>query len=1466
MRLKLTLRRPRQPDESDDVLVTVDAAATIAELAAAIATCSPSAPSAKLPFSIRIEGGDGDRVAPRDLPVVEAGLASGQTISLVPVDGRFTDERERTDHAARLIVIDGPDAGKQFGLARGVNQLGREAGNDVRLTDPMVSKQHARIVVTDVVEVVDLGSSNGVIIGGERVPRAVIGADDEVLLGRSAVKVEHRGAIGPGAATTSAFHNRAPRLDVLYDGKDLEAPKPPAPPQRQRVPIIPLIAPILMGCILFAVTRQLVTVLFVALSPLMAVGNVMEYRIFGRREYVEGVKEFHVELDRFIEEVAAAVAEEADVRRREQPATIEALAAIDDRSPLLWALRPDRPGFLTLRVGLARQGARTKVVLPSAGGATDLRDELRAVAERFATVDDVPVVADLTEVGSFGVAGPREPAMAVARGLVLRVAGLHSPTDVVLAAMASSVAAETWDWLKWLPHTPSDHSPLACEHLASTPGGCLRLVTALEELIERRAELSATDAGARSPAVLVLIDEGPPVERGRLVELTEAGPAVGVHVVWVASTTAALPGACRAFVNVAPNRPGVGTVSFVDGGLVVADVRLEVVGAEEAMRTARALSPVVDAGARLDDDSDLPASIPLLTLVGPEVADEVEVVVDRWRTSGSLPLEHDGRPRQRRKGEGHLRATVGVGTGPPFVLDLRAQGPHALVGGTTGSGKSEFLQTWVVALALEHSPHRVTFLFVDYKGGSAFSDCTKLPHSVGLVTDLTPHLVKRVLTSLNAELRHREELLNAKRVKDLLELEEKGDPDAPPSLIIVVDEFAALVKEVPDFVDGMVNVAQRGRSLGLHLVLATQRPAGVIKDNLRANTNLRIALRMADADDSIDVAGTPLAADFDPARPGRAMARVGPGRTSLFQSAYLGGWTSKEKPKPDIEVATLTFGAATVWEPPEPDAEVGADPAGPKDLQRLVRNLRAANRHLGLPVPRRPWLDHLASAYDLTRAPQSRNDNELVYAILDDPVNQRQTAAAFRPDQEGNMVVFGTGGSGKSTFLRTLAIVAGVSSRGGPCHVYGLDFGARGLQMLEPLPHVGAIINGEDDERIIRLLRTLRRMIDERSVRYAARNASTIEDFRSRTGERGEPRILVLVDGIGAFRQAYEVGEKGRWFEVFQSIASDGRQMGVHVVLTADRGAAVPAALASVIQKRLVLRLANEMEYASLGVDEDNFDKDSPAGRGFVHDDEVQVLVLGGTADTARQASAVSQLAQEMKSLAPWPPAPRVGRLPERVRLGELPVSVDGQPSLGVADDSLAALGFVTTGVLLVAGPPRSGRTSVLASLILSLRRQRPDAVIAYLGSARSPVRSLLPWLCAAEDTDSVAELAKELDNRLSSREPALADLTVVVEGVPDYLNTAADLPLQELFRACRAAGAFVLAEGETSALASSWPLFPPLRAARHGLVLQPDQMDGESLFKTSLPRIARAEFPPGRGFYVRDGKAVRAQCALPEL
>ncbi len=1481
MKIRATLRRP--DGDRDNLIMTVDTGATIAQIAAAIVERDPRGDYQRLGYepgttTLEVKPFDSSTFVPLDPEATadDLALAPGVTVQVI------TWDEVPQPQIAILHVLDGPESGAAFAVHRGSTVLGRGDDCDIVLADHKVSKRHARIIATDArMDIVDLNSANGILVQGEPVPRLELKDGVQFQLGASLLMLTVLETSQPDRPRVSELlFTRTPRVEGRFPVLELEGADLPQPSDPQPFPWLAMAAPLILGGVLFAITQQLFTILFIALSPFLMIGTWLTTRSTTARKLREQRARFTEQMGRLETRIGRERVRELDVRAAETPELHEIYVSAMEAGPALWTRRPEHWSFGSIRLGSGDLASRVRVKEPAN------RD--RAFPESVAEFDDlveshrsigpVPVVERLDACGALGVTGSAVPHLL--RGIVGQLAGTHAPSELVIASMVDGRWAEELADLVWLPHSWEAERVLGVPALADSASAGLRVVAALEELLDARSNgagghrlgvlKEAAAASARGalvgeddqlatgtpsplPIVVVIVSDDAPVDRARLIQIAERGAGLGVFPIWLADSPARIPAACRTFVSVDDVTHA--CVNFVRTGEVVEPAVIDGLDAEQFAALCRSLARFRDDGVVERDASDIPRSVSLVEILGSDFITSSAAIVDRWGQNGTI-FGREG----AQSGAGKLRALVGQGPSDAMHLDLRAQGPHALVGGTTGSGKSEFLQAWVLGMAAEYSPQRVTFLFVDYKGGSAFADCTELPHFVGMVTDLSPHLVRRALISLRAELHYRESLFNRKKAKDILELEKRGDPDTPPALVIVIDEFAALVNEVPEFVDGVVDVAQRGRSLGIHLIMATQRPAGVIKDNLRANTNLRVALRMADEADSVDVVGLKDAALLDSSLPGRAMAKTGPGRVSLFQSAYTGGWSQRTQREPSIDIDSLAFGLPSRWPIPEhlQTAEVDEDDLGPNDQKLLVGCMSDAAAALSMGAPRRPWLDELAPIYDLTELRQ-RTDSELVLGVIDLPERQSQVPVYFRPDVEGNLAVFGTGGSGKSALLRTLAVSAGITPKGGPVHVYGLDFGAGGLRMLEPLPHVGAVISGDDTERVMRLLTMLRAELDRRSQEYSAVDASTITEYRSLAGKPDEPRIVILVDGFPTFRNEYE-GVPGRAdaYQALQQLIAEGRSSGIHVALSADRGQSVPSVINAMIQRRVVLRMSDSDAYAMLDVPRDILTADSPPGRSAIDRAEAQIAVIGGSREARQQAAAIVDLAESIRKSGASI-APSVKSLPVEVFSDELPSVLNDRRVIGVAESDLEPFGIEPSGVLILAGPPLSGRSTALRTLATAAISARKAPVSVYLGNQRSALLSTVQWTHVATDANAALSILSEVT---SSDKIEASDLVLVIEGIADYANSLAESQIGELVRRAKRGEGVVIVDGDVSEFTSSFGLMGEIKAARRGLVLQPETHDGDAILKTPFPRISRGEFPPGRGYVVDGGRLHKVQVA----
>ena len=739
-------------------------------------------------------------------------LRVGDQLILSPEGQRETRERQATPEEApfRVAVVGGRLAGTRIALASGEHILGRGAGATVMIDDASLAEEQIRIRV----------AADGVHLSrAADVPETVV--DDEPLdgersvdpgqvvrAGRTLLVFERREPREPPPTGRDGVvpFNRPPQVRPRLTPQRLEAPEPPTETQRMRIPLPAMVLPLFAGVGLWLFTKNPTSLVFAALSPVMAGWNYVADRRRGKSTYGRRTQDFRQKLDELKQSLAAARTAELQARRRLAPNAAELVERARSCRPELWERRPEDDGFLGLRLGTADSPAVVEVDIPRRGD-DELVAEIDELVQPYRTVKDVPVVLPLGVLGAAGVSGLANRVAAHGRWLVFQAATLHSPRDLVLCGAFARERLDDWDWLKWLPHTRAGGSPLET-HLASDAITARTLLEELSKLLEERRSQRAQSA-ARSrqlPVVLLLLDEGIAPERALIGPIMAEGADHGIVVLWLGSDVRALPGECRAVVEL----DGEGALKLTDTqrGEVVENVTADELTLKLARDAAVALASVVDVSAT-EGRGRLPRQVSLVELLGFEEVSS-STVAGRWRT-------YDGR----------RSALLGAAADGPFEVDLVLDGPHALIGGTTGSGKSELLQTLVSSLAATAPPDRLNFLLVDYKGGAAFKECVALPHTVGFVTDLDAHLTNRARISLDAELKRREELLRRAGAKDLAEMERRDPGAAPPSLVIVVDEFATLANEIPEFVEGVVDVAQRGRTLGLHLVLATQRPRGV---------------------------------------------------------------------------------------------------------------------------------------------------------------------------------------------------------------------------------------------------------------------------------------------------------------------------------------------------------------------------------------------------------------------------------------------------------------------------------------------------------------------------------------------------------------------------------------------------------------------------------------------------------------
>ncbi|MEU2438607.1 type VII secretion protein EccCa [Streptomyces rubradiris] len=1278
-------------------------------------------------------------------------------------------------------------------------------------------------------------------------------------------------------------------------------PPPELPRGHQESVLMQLLPTLGMGgSVVFFFTNgqpfmKIMGMIMIASTVAMSVAMVVRFRRGSQGQLADMRRDYLSYLSQTRRSAVATARRQRDAQYYLHPSP-EQLWALVAEGSRVWERRPGDEDFAHVRIGLGAQPLASPLIAPETGPVEQLEPLTAGAMQRFlaahGTVADLPMAVSLRAFYHVTVSGEAQSVRASARALVGSLASLHSPQDLVIAVAAGREALAHWDWAKWLPH-------------AQAPGavdgaGSRRLIGSDPRELEDLLATRLTGRPRFHPAAAPLLDEP--------------------HIVLVLDDLSLLPDSVLANpeglqgVTVLEVVPGELTTAGGDLSIVVQPglLRLEsghgevyegspdALSYESAEALARQLAPLRMASGG-DDDEPLLANLEFTDLLG-------------LGDAASVDTKRTWRPRALAE---RLRVPIGLGEdGRPVMLDLKeaaqeGMGPHGLCVGATGSGKSELLRTLVLGLAVTHSSETLNFVLADFKGGATFAGMAQMPHVAAVITNLADDLtlVDRMGDSIRGELNRRQELLrdagNYANIHDYEKARAAGAPLQPiPSLVLVIDEFSELLTAKPDFIEMFVQIGRIGRSLGVHLLLASQRLEEGRLRGLETYLSYRIGLRTFSAAESRAALGVPDAYEL-PNVPGSGFLKYGTDEMVRFKAAYVSGvyrsggrQTALPGGRLPVDRRPVLFTATevpvryTAIPQQRTDSEPEVDEAlADTVLDVIVRRLEAQG-----PAAHQVWLPPLESppALDallpgLTAVPGrglTQPDYEgagrlvVPAGLVDKPYEQRRDRLMLDfSGAAGHMQVIGGPQSGKSTLLRTLICAFALTHTPHEVQFYGLDFGGGGMAAVDGLPHVGGIASRLDPERVRRTVSEVYGVLTRREEYFRTAGIASIADYRARRA-RGDISVtdqpwgdvFLVIDGWGNFRTDYEGLEPA-----VLDIAARGLGYGIHLVITASRSMEVRANLKDHLMNRLELRLGDVMDSEIDRKVAANVPAGVP-GRGLspqkLHFMAAVPRIDGLTSDTDL-AEATAALTTEVGRHWQAPGAPKVRLLPRRLDAAGLPPG-DRFPRRGVAfaldEENLEPVfvDFDQDPFFLIFGESESGKSNLLRLLIrqLSLRYGGDEAKFFVVDNRRAlldvtPASHLAEYIPMSSQMDHhMAALADLMQRRTPTADVTPQQLRdrswwrgpqvfVVIDDY-DLVSTSSGNPLSgltEMLPFARDVGVrFIIARSSAGAGRASYePFMQRMKElGAQGLILAGDPAEGDI-----LGGVRHRPMPPGRGVFV---------------
>ncbi|RKT88699.1 DNA segregation ATPase FtsK/SpoIIIE, S-DNA-T family [Saccharopolyspora antimicrobica] len=1238
------------------------------------------------------------------------------------------------------------------------------------------------------------------------------------------------------------------------------------------------------------------TYIFGGLFVVVMIGMITMSVAGGRQSAKAKINEERRDYQRYLAGLRKQVRETAEAQRaallftQPEPEDLWTIVPTQRR----WERRRTDAHFGQVRIGLGPQQLATPLRAPQTAPLEDLdpvaSTSLRHFIRTYSTVPDLPVAIALRGYARITISGARDEVAELARAVIGQAVTFHSPADLRVALCVAERNRADWDWAKWLPHAQDESESDAAGPVRLAAGDIAALVELLgPDFTERPAFTKNAKPDAERPHLLVISDGSPvPQEAERhgttVLELTELPP------------DAVRPNAL--FLHVSDGLMGmlVGSDEEVGFRYVGEPDQLSTTSAEALARTMAPWHTPGSAAA----ETPMSTTFGLADLLGLGDPRDTDPAVT-WR------------PRSARE---RLRVPLGLDPdGLPVEIDLKesaegGMGPHGLVIGATGSGKSELLRTLVTGLAVTHSSEALNLALIDFKGGATFAGMSELPHTCAVITNLSDDLalVDRMADAIHGELVRRQELLrtagNYASVRDYEQAREAGADLAPlPALLVIIDEFSELLSSRPEFIDLFVMIGRLGRSLSVHLLLASQRLEEGRLRGLDAHLSYRIGLRTFSASESRTVLGVPDAYHL-PAVPGSAYLKSDTDTLQRLKAAYVSGELPARSaagavPESAPGRQVIPFGLDRAEDPAPPVVWPAQLPeAEPEEntgetimsamVDRLVGRGPDAHRIWLPPLDEPPTLDQLLPALGLDPerglCPVGWSGNgglAVPVATVDKPFEQRRDQLWLDfSGAAGNALLIGAPQSGKSTFLRSTIASLALTHTPAEVQFFLLDMGGGALAAVAGLPHVSGHAARRDEERCRRIVAEATTLLDQREAFFAEHGIDSIQTFRQRRAEFTESGgagrefgdVFVVVDDWATVRQEFSSLE-----DPLVRLATRGLGFGIHVIISTTWWLNLPTPLRDSMGTRVELRLGDPSDSMIDRRAAQNVPAAAP-GRGLTVD-KLHMLTALPRADGDQRpetlAAGTSELVARVCQAWPGAPAPRVRLLPRKVAADELPLPAGRAIPLGLAESDLQPvhLDFATEPHFIAFADVESGKTALLRSIAHGITRQYTpeEARIIAVDYRRGLLGAIgeehLLGYAGSEPAldDAVAQVAQAMRERLPGPDITPEQLRrrdwwqgrELFLLVDDYELVASPgkvthplLPLLDLLPHARDIGLhLVLARGSGGAARAMFdPVVQRIRElGSPGLVMSGSRDEG-----ALLGDVRPGKQPPGRGVLVR--------------